>query len=181
MMSKLIELEKMGQSIWLDYIQRSLVTSGELKQLVDNGLRGVTSNPAIFEKAIAGSNDYDEDLKQLINTDQTIEQIYEALAIKDITLATDTLRSVYDSSSGKDGYVSLEVSPELAYETEKTIAEARRLFETVNRPNVMIKVPATPAGLPAITELIGSGVNVNVTLIFGLDNYKAVAGAYQSG
>ncbi len=180
-MSKLIELEKMGQSIWLDYIQRSLVTSGELKQLVDNGLRGVTSNPAIFEKAIAGSNDYDEDLKQLINTDQTIEQIYEALAIKDITLATDTLRSVYDSSSGKDGYVSLEVSPELAYETEKTIAEARRLFETVNRPNVMIKVPATPAGLPAITELIGSGVNVNVTLIFGLDNYKAVAGAYQSG
>jgi transaldolase len=181
MMSKLIELEKMGQSIWLDYIQRSLVTSGELKQLVDNGLRGVTSNPAIFEKAIAGSNDYDEDLKQLINTDQTIEQIYEALAIKDITLVTDTLRSVYDSSSGKDGYVSLEVSPELAYETEKTIAEARRLFETVNRPNVMIKVPATPAGLPAITELIGSGVNVNVTLIFGLDNYKAVAGAYQSG
>ncbi|MEE9537691.1 MAG: transaldolase [Desulfobacterales bacterium] len=181
MMSKLIELEKMGQSIWLDYIQRSLVTSGELKQLVENGLRGVTSNPAIFEKAIAGSNDYDEDLKQLINTDQTIEQIYEALAIKDITLATDTLRSVYDSSSGKDGYVSLEVSPELAYETEKTIAEARRLFETVNRPNVMIKVPATPAGLPAITELIGSGVNVNVTLIFGLDNYKAVAGAYQSG
>jgi len=180
-MSKLIELEKMGQSIWLDYIQRSLVTSGELKQLVDNGLRGVTSNPAIFEKAIAGSNDYDEDLKQLINTDQTIEQIYEALAIKDITLATDTLRSVYDSSSGKDGYVSLEVSPELAYETEKTIAEARRLFETVNRPNVMIKVPATPAGLPAITELIGSGVNVNVTLIFGLDNYKVVAGAYQSG
>ncbi len=180
-MSKLIELEKMGQSIWLDYIQRSLVTSGELKQLVENGLRGVTSNPAIFEKAIAGSNDYDEDLKQLINTDQTIEQIYEALAIKDITLATDTLRSVYDSSSGKDGYVSLEVSPELAYETEKTIAEARRLFETVNRPNVMIKVPATPAGLPAITELIGSGVNVNVTLIFGLDNYKAVAGAYQSG
>ena len=180
-MSKLIELEKMGQSIWLDYIQRSLVTSGELKQLVDNGLRGVTSNPAIFEKAIAGSNDYDEDLKQLINTDQTIEQIYEALAIKDITLATDTLRSVYDSSSGKDGYVSLEVSPELAYETEKTIAEARRLFETVNRPNVMIKVPATPDGLPAITELIGSGVNVNVTLIFGLDNYKAVAGAYQSG
>jgi len=180
-MSKLIELEKMGQSIWLDYIQRSLVTSGELKQLVENGLRGVTSNPAIFEKAIAGSNDYDEDLKQLINTDQTIEQIYEALAIKDITLATDTLRSVYDSSSGKDGYVSLEVSPELAYETEKTIAEARRLFEAVNRPNVMIKVPATPAGLPAITELIGSGVNVNVTLIFGLDNYKAVAGAYQSG
>jgi transaldolase len=180
-MSKLIELEKLGQSIWLDYIQRSLITSGELNKLVDKGLRGVTSNPAIFEKAIAGSNDYDEDLKHLIKTDQPIEQIYEALAIKDITLATDTLRSVYDSSSGKDGYVSLEVSPELAYETEKTIAEAKRLFETVNRPNVMIKVPATLAGLPAITELIGCGVNVNVTLIFGLENYKAVAAAYQAG
>jgi transaldolase len=171
----------LGQSIWLDYIQRSLITSGELNKLVDKGLRGVTSNPAIFEKAIAGSNDYDEDLKHLIKTDQPIEQIYEALAIKDITLATDTLRGVYDSSSGRDGYVSLEVSPELAYETEKTIADAKRLFETVNRPNVMIKVPATPAGLPAITELIGCGVNVNVTLIFGLENYKAVAAAYQAG
>ena len=180
-MSKLLELEKMGQSIWLDYIQRSLITSGELKQMVDKGLRGVTSNPAIFEKAIAGSNDYDDDLKQLIKTDRSIEQIYEALAIKDIELATDTLRGVYDSTNGKDGYVSLEVSPELAYETEKTIAEARRLFESVNRPNVMIKVPATPAGLPAITELIGCGVNVNVTLIFGLENYKAVAAAYQAG
>ncbi len=180
-MSKLIELEKMGQSIWLDYIQRSMITSGELKQLIDIGLRGVTSNPAIFEKAIAGSNDYDEDLKQLLKTDQSIVQIYEALAIKDISLAADQLGGVYDSSGGKDGYVSLEVSPELAYETEKTIAEAKRLFETVNRPNVLIKVPATQAGLPAITELIGSGVNVNVTLIFGLQNYKAVADAYQSG
>jgi transaldolase len=180
-MSKLIELEKMGQSIWLDYIKRSLLTSGELKQLVDKGLRGVTSNPAIFEKAIAGSNDYDDDLKQLVKADGSIEQIYEALAVKDIALATDTLRGVYDSTNGKDGYVSLEVSPELAYETEKTVAEAKRLFETVNRPNVMIKVPATKEGLPAIAELIGCGVNVNVTLIFGLQNYKAVAQAYQAG
>ncbi|MGD2186640.1 MAG: transaldolase [Desulfobacterales bacterium] len=180
-MSKLIELEKMGQSIWLDYIQRSMITSGDLKELIDKGLRGITSNPAIFEKAISGSNDYDEDLKQLIKTDQSTEQIYEALAFKDITLATDQLRGVYDATGGKDGFVSLEVSPELAYETDKTIAEARRLFETVGRPNVMIKVPATAAGLPAITELIGSGVNVNITLIFGLDNYKAVAAAYQSG
>ncbi|MGD8667147.1 MAG: transaldolase, partial [Desulfobacterales bacterium] len=161
--------------------QRSMITSGELKQLIDIGLRGVTSNPAIFEKAIAGSNDYDEDLKQLLNKDQSIVQIYEALAIKDISLAADQLRGVYDSSGSKDGYVSLEVNPELAYETEETIAEAKRLFETVNRPNVMIKVPATRAGLPAITELIGSGVNVNVTLIFGLQNYKDVAGAYLSG
>lgn len=180
-MSKLIELEKMGQSIWLDYIQRSLLTSGELKQLVSTGLRGVTSNPAIFEKAIAGSNDYDDDLKRLIKTDRSIEQIYEALAITDITLATDTLRDVYDTSKGKDGFVSLEVSPELAYETENTVAEAKRLYETVNRPNVMIKVPATAAGLPAITELIGCGVNVNVTLIFSVQNYKAVAEAYQAG
>jgi transaldolase len=180
-MSKLTELEEIGQSIWLDYIQRSMITSGELKQLVGKGLKGVTSNPAIFEKAIAGSNDYDNDLKQLIKSDRSIEQIYEALAITDITLATDTLRVVYDSSNGKDGYVSLEVSPELADETEKTIAEARRLFESVNRPNVMIKVPATAAGLPAITELIGAGVNVNVTLIFSLENYKAVAAAYQAG
>ena len=180
-MSKLIELEKMGQSIWLDYIQRSMITSGELKKMIDIGVRGVTSNPAIFEKAIAGSNDYDADLKQLIKTDQSIMQIYEALAIEDISLAADQLRGVYDSSGGKDGYVSLEVNPELAYETEKTIAEAKRLFETVNRPNVMIKVPATQAGLPAITELIAAGVNVNVTLIFGLQNYKDVAGAYLSG
>ncbi len=180
-MSKLIELEKMGQSIWLDYIQRSLLTSGELKQLVSTGLRGVTSNPAIFEKAIAGSNDYDDDLKRLIKTDRSIEQIYEALAITDIVLATDTLRDVYDTSKGKDGFVSLEVSPELAYETENTVAEAKRLYETVNRPNVMIKVPATAAGLPAITELIGCGVNVNVTLIFSVQNYKAVAEAYQAG
>ena len=180
-MSKLIELENMGQSIWLDYIQRSLITSGELRQLINNGLKGITSNPAIFEKAIAGSSDYDDDLKQLVKTDRSIEQIYEALAIKDIVLAADTLRSVYDSTSGKDGYVSLEVNPELAYDTEKTITEVRRLFETVNRPNVMIKVPATAAGLPAIAESIGSGVNVNVTLIFSLDNYKAVADAYQTG
>jgi transaldolase len=180
-MSKLIELEKIGQSIWLDYIRRSMITSGGLKQLVDKGLKGVTSNPAIFEKAIAGSNDYDEDLKQLIKADRPVERIFEALAIKDIVLAADTLRGVYDSTDGKDGFVSLEVSPELAYETEKTIAEARRLFESVNRPNVMIKVPATPAGIPAIAELIGSGVNVNVTLIFSLENYKAVAAAYQTG
>jgi transaldolase len=180
-MSKLIELGKMGQSIWLDYIQRSMITSGKLKQHVEMGLRGVTSNPAIFEKAIAGSKDYDDDLKQLLKDDPSIEQIYESLAIKDIVLAADTLRGVYDSTAGKDGYVSLEVNPELAYETEKTIDEAKRLFETVGRPNVMIKVPATAAGLPAITELIGSGVNVNVTLIFGLENYKAVAAAYQTG
>jgi transaldolase len=180
-MSKIAELKKIGQSVWFDFIRRSIITSGELSALVDNGLTGVTSNPAIFEKAIAGSSDYDEDIKQIIKTDKSVEEIYEALAFTDITLATDVLKPVYESSNGKDGYVSLEVSPKLADDTDRTIVEARRLFETVSRPNLMIKVPATPAGIPAITELIASGVNVNVTLIFGLENYKAVADAYIAG
>jgi transaldolase len=180
-MSKVAELKKIGQSIWFDFIRRSIITSGELDALVDKGLTGVTSNPAIFEKAIAGSSDYDADIKQIIKTDRSVEEIYEALAFTDITLATDVLKPVYESTNGKDGYVSLEVNPKLADDTGKTIVEARRLFETVGRPNLMIKVPATPAGLPAITELIASGVNVNVTLIFGLENYKAVADAYIAG
>jgi transaldolase len=180
-MTRLIELEKLGQSVWFDFIRRSLITSGELQALIDKGVRGITSNPAIFEKAIAGSNDYDEAIKALIKTEKSIDEIYESLAIEDISLAADLLRNIYDSTNGMDGYVSLEVNPHLAGETENTIAEARRLFETLNRPNVMIKVPATAAGIPAITELIGAGVNVNVTLIFGLENYKAVADAYLAG
>ena len=180
-MPKLMELEKLGQSVWFDFIRRSLITSGELQALIDKGVRGITSNPAIFEKAIAGSNDYDEAIKKLIQTEKSIDEIYESLAIEDISMAADLLRSIYESTNGKDGYVSLEVNPHLADETENTIAEARRLFETLNRPNVMIKVPATAAGIPAITELIGDGVNVNVTLIFGLENYKAVADAYLAG
>jgi transaldolase len=180
-MTKLIELEKLGQSVWFDYIRRSLITSGELQALIDKGVKGITSNPAIFEKAIAGSSDYDEALKVLIKTEKSIEEIYESLAIEDISMAADLLRNIYDSSNGKDGYVSLEVNPHLANETEKTVAEAIRLYEKLNRPNVMIKVPATPAGIPAIAELIGVGVNVNVTLIFGLENYKAVAEAYLAG
>ena len=180
-MAKLVELEKLGQSVWFDFIRRSLITSGELQALIDKGVRGITSNPAIFEKAIAGSNDYDEAIKELIKTGKSIDEIYESLAIEDISMAADLLKNIYDSSNGLDGYVSLEVNPHLANETEKTIAEARRLFETLNRPNVMIKVPATAAGIPAITELIGAGVNVNVTLIFGLENYKAVAEAYLAG
>ncbi|CAB1060982.1 Transaldolase (EC [Olavius sp. associated proteobacterium Delta 1] len=180
-MPKLIELEKLGQSVWFDFIRRSLITTGEFQTLIDKGVRGITSNPAIFEKAIAGSNDYDEAIKELIKTEKSIDEIYESLAIEDISMAADLLKPIYDSSNGMDGYVSLEVNPHLANETEKTIAEARRLFETLNRPNVMIKVPATAAGIPAITELIGAGVNVNVTLIFGLENYKAVADAYLAG
>jgi transaldolase len=180
-MPKLAELEKLGQSVWFDFIRRSLITSGELKQLIDKGVRGITSNPAIFEKAIAGSNDYDEDINKLTQAGKSVDEIYEALAFEDIGRAADLLRETYDRSGGIDGLVSLEVNPHLADETEKTIQEATRLYETLNRPNVMIKVPATAAGLPAITELIGAGVNVNVTLIFGLENYKAVAEAYISG
>jgi transaldolase/glucose-6-phosphate isomerase len=152
-----------------------------LKALVDQGLKGVTSNPSIFEKAIAGSSDYDSDLKSLINSDKTINEIYEALAFNDIKMAADQLKPVYEATETKDGFVSLEVNPELAHETERTIQEAIRLFESLNRPNVMIKVPATPAGIPAIEKLIASGVNVNVTLIFGLDNYKDVVEAYLAG
>ncbi len=180
-MSKLNELANLGQSIWFDYIRRSLITSGELKDLVDQGLRGVTSNPSIFEKAIAGSLDYDSELKQLFESDKSIYQIYESLALVDIAMAAEVLKPVYDATQGRDGFVSLEVNPNLAHDTQKTIVDAKRLFESLNRPNVMIKVPATPAGLPAITELIASGVNVNVTLIFGLDNYKEVAEAYLGG
>ncbi|MGD2269819.1 MAG: transaldolase [Desulfobacterales bacterium] len=180
-MSKLSELANLGQSIWFDYIERSFITSGELKDLVDQGLRGVTSNPSIFEKAIAGSADYDSDLKKLIESDKSVDQIYESLALVDIAMAAESLKPVYDATQGGDGFVSLEVNPDLAHSTKNTVLEAKRLFESLNRPNIMIKVPATPAGLPAVTELIASGVNVNVTLIFGLDNYKAVAGAYLAG
>ena len=180
-MSKLAELEKLGQSVWFDFIRRSLITSGELADLIEKGVRGITSNPAIFEKAIAGSNDYDADIKNLGQSDKSVHEIYEALAFEDIGRAADLLKKVYDSSGGIDGYVSLEVNPHLADKTAETVSEATRLYETLGRPNVMIKVPATAAGLPAITQLIGAGVNVNVTLIFGLENYRAVANAYLAG
>ncbi|MFQ5342534.1 MAG: bifunctional transaldolase/phosoglucose isomerase [Anaerolineae bacterium] len=180
-MTKLRELAGLGQAIWFDYIRRSFITSGELQRLIDDGLRGVTSNPSIFEKAIAGSTDYDEDLHRLVDEGKTVEEIYEALALDDISRAADLLRPVYDQTDGADGYVSLEVSPTLAHDTEGTVAEARRLFATLGRPNVMIKVPATPAGIPAIETLIGEGINVNVTLMFSLAHYDAVAEAYLAG
>jgi transaldolase/glucose-6-phosphate isomerase len=180
-MTKLHQLTKIGQSIWLDYIRRSFITRGKLEDLVDQGLRGLTSNPSIFEKAIAGSNDYDDDLRRLANQDRDVEAIYEALAIKDIQLAADVLRPVYDETDGADGYVSLEISPDLAYNTTGTTAAARRLFAAVDRPNVMIKVPATSEGIPSIRTLIGEGINVNVTLMFSLEQYDAVAEAYLVG
>ena len=180
-MTKLHELADLGQAIWLDYVRRSFIQSGDLKQLVHDGLQGVTSNPSIFEKAIAGSNDYDEALLRLSGEGKSSEEIYEALAVEDVQAAADVLHPVYEETGGDDGYVSLEVSPELAHDTEGTIEEARRLFDAVARPNVMIKVPATEEGYPAIETLIGEGINVNATLMFSLDQYDRVADAYISG
>lgn len=180
-MTKLHQLADLGQAIWLDYIRRSFIEHGDLQDLVDDGLRGLTSNPSIFEKAIAGSNDYDDDLRRLSGRGTSPQEIYEELAIKDIQMVADVLRPVYDETGGLDGYVSLEVSPDLAYETEATIQEARRLFNAVGRPNLMIKVPATPQGVPAVETLIGEGLNINVTLMFSLDQYASVAEAYIRG
>jgi len=180
-MSKFHELSDLGQSIWYDYIRRLFITSGELQSLIDEGLRGITSNPSIFEKAINGSSDYDEEIRSLVEMDRSVEEIYEALVLEDISRAADILLPVYESTRGVDGYVSLEVSPTLAHDTEDTITEARRLFEALGRSNVMIKVPSTPAGIQAIEELIASGINVNATLIFSLDHYRSVAEAYLRG
>jgi len=182
MHTKLAALAEIGQSIWLDFIRRRLITEGELARLANLGVRGVTSNPAIFEKAIAHNRDYEAQLIDLCaGGDVEPETIYEALALKDIGMAADTLRAVYEATDGLDGYVSLEVSPDLAYDTDRTIAEARRLFAAIGRPNVLIKVPATPEGIPAIRALIAEGINVNVTLMFSLAQYDAVAEAYIAG
>ncbi|PYM22166.1 MAG: transaldolase [Candidatus Rokuibacteriota bacterium] len=183
MPNALKELNRYGQSVWLDYIRRSLITSGELRRLLDeDGLRGVTSNPAIFEKAIAGSTDYEGQLKEFAKRrDLDAKGAYEILAVRDIQDVADILKPIHESSGKRDGYVSLEVSPDLANDTAGTLDEARRLWGAVQRANVMIKVPATPAGVPAIKTLIGEGINVNVTLLFHLDAYEAVAEAYVSG
>jgi transaldolase/glucose-6-phosphate isomerase len=182
-MNPLKELQRYGQSVWLDYIRRSLLTSGELRTLLaEDGLMGVTSNPAIFEKAIAGSTDYSDDLARLqARPDLDAKAVYEALAIRDIQDAADVLRPLYESTRYRDGYVSLEVSPDLAHDTTGTLAEATRLWREVGRPNVMIKVPATPAGVPAIETLIAEGINVNVTLLFAREAYERVAEAYTAG
>ncbi len=171
-----------GQSVWLDYIRRSLITSGELKRLIDeDGLRGITSNPSIFEKAIAGSTDYDDILNAPESQQLDAKAVYERIAVRDIQDAADILRPVYQESKKRDGYISMEVSPLLAHDTEGTVAEARRLWKTIARENVMIKVPATPEGIPAIRQLIGEGINVNVTLLFSETVYEQVVAAYLSG
>src|SRR5580704_11186677 len=177
------ELLNYGQSMWLDYIRRDLITSGKLKTMIeDDGLRGMTSNPSIFEKAIAESSLYDDMLKSLASrSDLDAKGRFELIAIRDIQDAADVLRPVYESSKSRDGYVSLEVSPLLALKTQETIDEARRLWKAVNRENVMIKIPGTAEGLPAIRQLIGDGINVNVTLLFAQDVYEKVAEAYIEG
>ncbi len=178
----LIQLEKLGQSVWLDFINRDLITSGELKRLIEvDGLSGLTSNPAIFEKAISESHEYEHDISTLLTEGKHAKQIYEAICLKDLQMAVDEFRPIYNKTNGEDGYVSMEVDPHLAYNTNGTIDEARRLWTALNRPNVFIKIPATKEGLPAIQQLIGEGININITLLFGLPRYRQVAEAYISG
>ncbi|KAA3616644.1 MAG: bifunctional transaldolase/phosoglucose isomerase [Calditrichaeota bacterium] len=180
-MANLKQLLSHGQSIWYDYIHRDMIVSGEIKKLIKNGVRGMTSNPAIFKNAIAGSETYDAAIKELVIAGKSTQEIYDALVIQDIRDACDALDSVYKKSKGEDGFVSLEVSPTLAHDTNGTIADAKRYYAAVDRENVMIKVPAAAEGLPAVTELIASGINVNITLIFANPNYRDVVNAFLDG
>ncbi len=182
MSNPLVELQRCGQSVWFDTISRRLITSGGLQRLIEeDGLRGMTSNPAIFEKAISGSSDYAGALRAHSAAGRSAQEIYEAIAIEDIQWAADLLWPVYRETAGRDGFISLEVSPHLAGDTEGTIAEALRLAAAVGRRNLMIKVPGTEAGIPAVEHLIGEGLNINITLLFARENYLQVAEAYLNG
>ncbi|MFC1894026.1 transaldolase [Chloroflexota bacterium] len=182
-MNQITAVRELGQSIWLDFIRRNLITSGQLRQLVEDGIYGMTSNPTIFHQAIAQSNEYDDALRTFLklNPDAGTKALYEHLAIEDIQMAADIFRPVYEMTDGIDGLVSLEVAPYLAYDSDSTIAEARRLWHLVDRPNVMIKVPSTLPGIPAIETLTAEGINVNVTLIFSMEHYNAISHAYIRG
>ena len=183
-MNSLGNLQRQGQSLWLNYLRRSLVTSGELSRLViEDGLCGITSNIAIFEKAIAGSTDYDGILSETLkkNPDVSMETLFETLAIEDICIAADALRPVYEKSNGLDGLATLAVSPQFANNTARLVSEAKRLWKILSRPNILIQIPATPEGIPAIEALISENINVNATLIFSLAHYEAVAQAYLKG
>lgn len=180
-MTAIHDAYKLGQSIWLDYINRELVSTGGLQEWIKLGVTGVTTNPSIFENAIAKTADYDAEIKSLAASGKTTAEIYEALTVQEVSLAADIMRPVYESTHGKDGYVSLEVNPLLASDYDTTVSEAKRLFALLNRPNVMIKIPATPEGISALTECIASGVNVNSTLIFSHSQYIDVAKAYLEG
>jgi transaldolase len=179
-MNPLLQLIEHGQSYWIDNLSRHMITSGDLKKRVtEQGLRGITSNPSIFDKAITKSNDYDAQIKELIRSGKkNVKEIYDALTIKDIQDACDILRPVFDESDGLDGFVSLEVSPYLARHTNETMAEARRLFKAVNRPNCLIKIPGTGEGVPAIEQMLYEGININITLLFSIQSYETVARAY---
>ena len=177
----LLELHEYGVSVWYDNIQRAMLQSGELQRLMKEGIRGMTSNPTIFKNAIVNGQEYQADIAALARQETPPIDIYESIAIADVGAAADVLRPLFDQSQGEDGYVSIEVSPFLAHETQATVEEARRLFATLQRPNIMIKVPATPAGLPALRTLIGEGINVNVTLLFSVPVYRQVAAAYLDG
>jgi transaldolase len=179
MTNPLLQLMQYGQSYWLDDLTRGMITSGELQQRVaEQGLRGITSNPSTFHKAISDNQDYDTQIERLVNEGYDAAQIYEHLAVTDIQEACDILQPVYTDSDGTDGFVSLEVSPHLAHDAEATMHEVRRLSKAVDRPNVFIKIPGTPAGLPAIEEMLYEGINVNITLLFAIKDYEAVAHAY---
>lgn len=180
-MSTLRDLARLGQSVWFDYIQKSIISEGRLKELILEGVKGVTSNPAIFEKAIAKSDDYDDSIREMTQAGLSPEVVCEQLSLQDVGAAADLFLPVHKSSRAVDGYVSVEVDPRLAYRTEATIAEGKRIFSALDRPNIMIKVPATREGLPAIRELIGEGVNVNATLMFSEQHYRNVSGAYLEG
>src|ERR1700744_3690117 len=182
MENKVKQIHSFGQSIWLDFIDRDIIKSGKLKKLIDeDGIRGVTSNPAIFEKAITSGTDYDADIAELAKSTSDNEELFFKLAIKDIQAATDIFKGVFEESNGEDGYVSLEVSPFLALKAEETAAQAEKLWKAVDRKNVMIKIPGTQPGLGAIRESIGKGININVTLLFGLPRYEEVAESYIAG
>src|SRR5437868_7550855 len=179
MTNPLLQLKALGQSVWYDNIDRSQLVSGQFKRLLDeDGICGVTANTTIFEKSISSGHAYDEQINQLIREGKSTNEIYEALIIQDIRTVADILRPIYDSANRQDGLVSLEVSPDLAHDTEGTLAEVRRFWKMVNRPNLMIKIPGTPEGIPAIRQALTEGININITLIFSIDDYRQVAEAY---
>lgn len=184
MMNSLRQVQALGQSIWLDYMRRDLITTGKLQQFIDeDGISGITSNPTIFEKAISGGSDYDSAIQKILRTSPEIDSatLFEQLEVEDIRMAADVLRPTYDRTRGNDGFVSIEVNPHLAYNTAGSIAEAQRLWGEVDRPNLMVKIPATCEGLPAIEQLIAEGINVNITLMFSVSQYEDVARAYLRG
>jgi len=181
MNNPLLQLKTHGQSVWFDNIDRAQLISGQFKRLLDeDGVVGVTANPTIFQKSISQGHAYDEQITQLIKEGKSTNEIYEALVMRDICTVADILRPIYDRTNRQDGFVSLEVSPDLAHDTGSTLSEVRRFWKTVDRPNLMIKIPATPEGIPAIQQALTEGININITLIFSLDNYRQVADAYLS-